>query len=119
MSVILNDPLSLVISACRRDTVMSSRNMSLSGCLPTVVTGLASTNRVPALGPLLTTSMAAPALSSSSGTAISSSVSTSASTGLKVIVVSPWGVTARYEPHLQQYTLSSGLFLPQAGQNIS
>ena len=47
-------------SACRRDTVTSSRKMSLSGCRPLVVTSWSSRNRAPALGPRRTTSSAMP-----------------------------------------------------------
>jgi len=47
-------------SACRRETVTSSRKMSLSGWRPLVVTSWSSRNRAPALGPRRTTSSAMP-----------------------------------------------------------
>src|SRR5918997_5354071 len=55
-----NSPPSRRNSACRRETVTSSRKMSLSGCRPALVVSWSSRNRDPAFGPRLTTSSADP-----------------------------------------------------------
>src|SRR5918998_3909280 len=60
-----NSPLSLRNSAWRRETVTSSRKMSLSGWRPALVDARSSRKREPALGPRLTTSRAEPAGSDS------------------------------------------------------
>src|SRR6185295_15659352 len=59
-STTTNSPASLRNSAWRRETVTSSRKMSLSGWRPALVTARSRRNRDPALGPRLTTSSAAP-----------------------------------------------------------
>jgi len=55
-------------SACRRETVTSSRKMSLSGWRPADVRSLSSRNRLPALGPRLTSSNAVPGGNASTAT---------------------------------------------------
>jgi hypothetical protein len=112
-------------SACRRETVTSSRKMSLSGCRPTVVTSLSSRKRLPAFGPRLTTSSALPVGSDSGATSPSSSTVSSAwSRPLREIVV-VWSAacggaavgTVIAAPQRAQNRLSSGFCCPHWVQN--
>src|SRR5699024_3041286 len=64
----LSEPTSVTVkvsplrwnSACRRETVTSSRKISLSGCRPACTTSSSRRNREPEPGPRCTTSSACP-----------------------------------------------------------
>src|SRR5215212_5827219 len=104
--------------AWRRDTVTSSRKMSLSGWRPAETSSLSSTKRDPAPGPRLTTSTPVPSGRSSSPTATSSSTPASASTGARVSVCSS-PRTSRGAPHDEQKFAPVGLRCPQLLQKTS
>src|SRR5438132_708291 len=108
---------SRTISACRRDTVMSSRKISLLGWRPARVTDASSRNFDPALGPRFTTSIPVPSGSSSRVTVSSSSViSPVLSTAIRRIVVSsPAG--SKTAPHEEQKLAPCGLRCPHWWQN--
>src|SRR5829696_5864393 len=104
--------------AWRRDTVTSSRKMSLSGWRPAETSSLSSTKRDPAPGPRFTTSTPAPSGRSSSPTATSSSPPASASTGVRVNV---WSSprTSSGAPQDEQKLAPGGLRCPQLLQKTS
>src|SRR4051812_19612885 len=102
--------------------------MSLSGCRPAVVTSLSSRNRLPALGPRLTTSSAAPLGSASTAAAASPSLTSSGSsdsaprlivevcsTGRSGDTGSPGRTSA--VPQRAQYSASGGFCCPHRVQN--
>src|SRR5665213_3191934 len=106
-------------SAWRRETVMSSRKMSLSGCRPARVTSDSSAYLIPVFGPRLTTNMPTPRGSSSRPTAVASSTpSLMSSTGRTDMVVSE-DETASAEPHDEQKLTPIGFRCPQLWQNTS
>src|SRR5829696_5730772 len=104
--------------AWRRDTVTSSRKMSLSGWRPAETSSLSSTKREPAPGPRFTTSTPAPSGRSSSPTATSSSPPASASTGVRVNV---WSSprTSSGAPQDEQKLAPGGFRCPQLLQKTS
>jgi hypothetical protein len=99
--------------------------MSLSGCRPAVVTSWSSRNRLPALGPRLTTSRAEPGGSASTAPACSSpgsspGIPSSKAPGWKIDVASGEdGYSDRDSgaPHCAQKRASSGLSWPHRVQN--
>ena len=95
---------------------MSSRKMSLLGWRPARVTSLSRAYFDPALGPRLTTSIAAPS-ERSRETESSSSVSPAPSTGRKVMVVSSLRSGSSNAPHDEQKLASSVLRCPHWLQN--
>src|SRR5581483_1162621 len=101
------------ISACRLDTVTSSRKTSLSGFRPAVVDSFSIRNVEPALGPRLTTRRACPGSRPASWTEISSEASSSISTGVMPRVVS----SCSGAPQFAQNRASSLLGCPQRVQN--
>src|SRR5262249_10266092 len=98
---------------------MSSRKMSLSGWRPAVVTGFTSANRDPALGPRLTTSMAAPEGTSSSSTDTSSSGASTIGSIENVMVVCSPASCSKGAPQDEQKFDPSGLRCPQLLQKTS
>src|SRR6476620_4660642 len=99
--------------------------MTLSGCRPAVVTSWSSRNRLPALGPRLTTSRAdpagrdstAPACASAADSTISgwSPVSSPPTLGI-TLVDSPTRSWDRADPHWAQKRLPSGFSWPHRVQ---
>jgi hypothetical protein len=107
--------------------------MSLSGCLPAVVTSASSRKRLPALGPRLTTSRALPGgrpssgpLSSDDGSGVAAASPSSAPSSADSEIVdvvstarSPAGVTLVAAPQRAQKRLSSGFCWPHWVQNTN
>src|SRR5690606_4603683 len=113
-------------SACLRETVTSSRKMSLSGCRPQDVRSLSRRNRLPALGPRFTTSSAVPGGSASTaawsgpaGSSAPASVSRASNPPMEIVDVdSPGdsrggggeeGLRVSGVPQFEQKRASSGL----------
>src|SRR5262245_40917350 len=102
------------MTACRRDTVMSSRKMSESGWRPTVVASRSSEKRLPAFGPLRTTTTPMPAGISASRAPSSSSSSMRSSTArVTVVSSSPLSSAA---PQDEQKLAPASLSCPQRAQ---
>ena len=124
-----NSPPSRVNTAWRRDTVTSSRKISLSLCRPAVTSSWSSRNRLPALGPFCTTSIALPVGSASTAAASTGlrcrSEVSDFSDGVPMLIVAVassapgWLAPAAtsWVPQLAQKRASSGFCLPQAVQN--